>query len=121
MILHFLIIPLVKTCFAVLGNKERFSLSPFPSKYSTSMSCNYYVIPSRRTVTLRVLYTDLDFENCTSDYLSVHSTFQTSVRVGAICNVKGETVFRTHTSFMLIIFRGSTLSKYRGFEALVEY
>ena len=109
----------MRSCFAIISNGQRFSLPNFPSKYPSSLNCNYYVIASQRTVTLTVLYTDLDFESCTGDILTVHSDFQISQRAGAMCNAKGETVFKTHNFFMLVVYIGRNPSKYRGFEALV--
>uniref|UniRef100_A0A1X7U6T9 Metalloendopeptidase n=1 Tax=Amphimedon queenslandica TaxID=400682 RepID=A0A1X7U6T9_AMPQE len=111
----------VKSCFGVVSNGQRFSLPDFPSKYTSSLNCNYYVISSQRTVTLTILYTDLNYESCsnTQDRLIVYSDFQFSQQIGAMCNAKGETVFTAHNYLMVVSYNGIEPSKYRGFEGLV--
>lgn len=123
MLLTFLSLPIVvKSCVAIVSNGQRFSLSSFPNIYTQSVECSFYILSSRRPITITVLYTDLDYESCPlANRLSVHLTFDVSQDIGAVCNPRGETVFVIDAYFVLVRYVGVTTSKYRGFEALVTY
>ena len=67
--------------------------------------------------TFRLLYTDLNFTSCTSDYLTVYSGLST--QIGAVCNSQGQTEYTSTTTIMKIEYKGTTLSKYRGFHGII--
>ena len=67
--------------------------------------------------TFRLLYTDLDFIDCTSDYITVFSGLST--KISAICNSQGQTEYTSTSTIMKIEYKGTTLSKYRGFHGII--
>lgn len=67
--------------------------------------------------TFRLLYTDLDFTDCTSDYITVYSGLST--KISAICNSQGQTEYTSTSTIMKIEYKGTTLSKYRGFHGII--
>ena len=108
---------LVKSCFSLVNENQMLSLSTFPGKYTQTANCFYYIFLNNKKPTFRLLYTDLDFTDCTSDYLTVYSGLTT--KIDAICNSQGQTEYTITSTIMKIEYKGTTLSKYRGFHGIV--
>ena len=87
----------------------------FPGKYTQTVNCFYYIFMNNKKPTFRLLYADLDFTDCTSDYLTVYSGLTT--KINAICNSQGQTEYTS--TIMKIEYKGTTLSKYRGFHGII--
>jgi hypothetical protein len=110
----------IKGCVRLIYIGQQFSPDTFPLIHNETKDCTFYVFSSRPPV-FQLLYTDLDFDTCTSDNrISIHSSFDMSTNIGVICNGKtSKTRFTSTANYMIIRYVVKKTKKYRGFAAKI--
>ncbi len=124
-ILHFHLHTAVYDCNIVFTTTTTFALPTFPSKYHDTIDCVYYFVPlrnrHRQRVKLTFLYLDIVSANCSTDKIVLYDGFTKSATRREICNGNLIMDFISNEEYVGMRYVGKSVSKYRGFLAVVTF
>ena len=105
-------------CNLIPSRNTRFALATFPSKYNRRTDCIYYFL-SR--VKLTFLYLDIVDADCSTDRIEIYNGFGARTPSRRICNGNKVVEFISSAGSIRMRYIGNSISKYRGFHALVTF
>ena len=113
-------------CSSTIRENTTFSLTTFPSKYSSPVNCVYSLIAPMigYKVKITLLYLDIQDAECSTEKIEIYDGKKLipQKKMTEICNGStNETEFISSGRHMRIRYIGNTLNTYQGFHASVKF